>query len=265
MINLSVYIVTKDEEDRLPLVLESVKEIADEIVIVDSGSTDRTEEIARKYSARFIYHEFVSIGHQVRYAEQCCSNRWVLRLDADEELSPELAAEIKEVKKNPTFDGYRLRITDIYPGYKKGIRWAKHHKKINLYDRDKMEMSGLTGQDGVVFKTKSVRIKTLHHLANHYCYLSLRRSVEKYNRATDLQVERALLEEKNYSPWRMVGASTLTFLKYYILGRHFLYGFWGFINCVNLGYSRFLKFAKYYEHTQREKFEYPPKVTEQEP
>src|SRR6056297_321934 len=260
MIKLSVYIVTMNEEKRLPLVLDSIRDLADEIVVVDSGSTDRTEEIAHEYGARFIFNNFESIGHQVRYAEQLCNNKWVLRLDADEELSEGLITEIIDVKKYPEYDGYELRITDMYPGYQKGIRWAKHHKKINLYNRDKMEMSGQTGHDAVIFKEKNIKIKTLYHLTNHYCYLSLRKSLEKYNRATDLQVIRALEENKNYSPWRMVGASTLEFLKYYILGRHFLYGFWGFINCVNMGYLRFLKFAKYYEYIQLQKYTYPPRI-----
>ena len=260
MIKLSVYIVTKNEEQRLPLVLESVKVLADEIVVVDSGSTDRTEEISKQYGARFIFHQFQSIGHQVRYAEQCCKYRWVLRLDADEELSPELIQEILRVKHVPQHDGYKIRIADMYPGYQKGIRWAKHYKNIRLYNRDKMEMCGLLGQDRVEFKEKNIKVKTLHHLVNHYSYLSLKDSIEKYNRETELQVIRALHENKNYSPWRMVGASTLSFLKYYILGRHFLYGFWGFINCVNIGFLRFLKFSKYYEYRQKQKYIYPPVI-----
>lgn len=258
MISLSVYIITKNEENRLPLVLESVKKIADEIVVVDSGSTDSTEAIVKRYGGRFIFHEWESVGHQVAFAERCCSHDWVLRLDADEELSNGLVQEILEVKRIPEFDGYRLRIGDMYPGYSKPRRWAKHYKLTRLYDRKKMAMSGRLGFDDVEPVAGNIRLITLKHFVNHYSYLSIRNTVDKINRETDFQVVRALDERKNYSAWRMVGAFSLEFFKYYILGRHFLYGFWGFINCMTLGYSRLLKFAKYYEYGERQKHVYPP-------
>ena len=71
--------------------------------------------------------------------------------------------------------------------------------------------------------------------------------VEKYDVESRRLAERAVIQKKNYSPWRLVGCSTIEFIKYYIFGRFFLLGWWGFIHCVNLSYFRFLKFAKYYE------------------
>ena len=78
-------------------------------------------------------------------------------------------------------------------------------------------------------------------------YLSIHDMVAKRNLATDRQVDRAIAEGKRYSPWRMVGAMTLNFLKSYILDRYFLYGFWGFIHAVGVAHMRFMKFAKFYE------------------
>ena len=77
--------------------LESVKSLVDEIVIVDSGSTDKTEEIARSYGAKFLFHEWQSSGHQVKIAEDNCSHEWVMRLDADEVIPPSLAEEISGI------------------------------------------------------------------------------------------------------------------------------------------------------------------------
>ncbi len=254
---ISLYIVTKNEEARLPFVLEAAAPLADEIVVVDSGSSDGTEEVARRYGARFIHNDWISIGHQVAFAERCCSFEWVLRLDADEVLSPELCEEIKKIKESgPDYDGYKLRIGEVFPGYSEPNRWVRHYRLVRLYSRRAMRMSGKFGFDDVVFLKKEPRIKLLDGFIRHYSFLSVKRTVEKRNVATDLQVERAFLEKKRYSPWRMVGCMTANFFKCFILDRYFLYGFWGFIHSISVGYMRFLKFSKFYEANQLKKYGY---------
>lgn len=248
MIPLSVYFVTLNEEKRLSLALEKAALVADEIVVVDSGSVDGTESVARKYGAVFIFHPWESIGHQVSFAEKCCSNRWVLRLDADEVLSDELVEEIKRVKEEPRYHGYKVRIGNMFPGRSAPIRWVKHYRWVRLYNRDAMEMSGRLGHDDVVFKIKNPRIKTLHGFVHHFSYFGLNNLFQKRLRASDMQLKRAIEERKSYSPWRMVGALPLNVLKVFILDRFFLYGFWGFIFAVSVGHHRFLKFAKFYEY-----------------
>ncbi|WP_241760454.1 glycosyltransferase family 2 protein [Dethiosulfovibrio peptidovorans] len=248
---ISLYTVTKNEEARLPLMLEAAAPLADEIIVVDSGSTDRTRDVAERYGAKFIHHDWTSIGHQVAFAESCCSNEWVLRLDADEVMSKELLEEIMKIKKNgPDCDGYKLRSGEMFPGYSKPNRWVKHYQLVRLYSRKAMRMSGKFGFDDVVFIKKTPQTRLLYNFINHYSFLSIRRTVEKRNVATDDQVKRALLEHKNYSPWRMVGCMVGNFFRYFILERYFLYGFWGFIHSVNVGYMRFLKFSKFYEYHQ---------------
>lgn len=253
MVKLSLYVITMNEEERLPRTLEAARAIADEIVIVDSGSTDGTEAVAQRYGARFIHNDWTSFGHQVSVAEKLCHNDWVLRLDADEVLSPELAREIAEIKKNPDCDGYRIRISDVYPGKPLPIRWARHYKLIRMYHRKKFSMLGHLDHDDVDPIVAHPKVRTLRGLVHHYSYLTLYQFWAKQNRATDTQIAMLIKAGKRYSPWRMVGTTTLTFLKYYILGRHFLYGWWGFINCANIAMVRFLKFAKWYEYEQLEK------------
>ena len=256
MIKLSVYFVTLNEELRLPEALKKAALVADEIVVVDSGSTDKTEEIAAHHGARFIFHPWQSIGQQVSFAEKCCTHRWVLRLDADEVLSDELVKEILLLKEGPRHEGYKLRIGNVLPGVKAPLRWVKHYRLIRLYNRDAMEMSGRFGHDDVVFTVKNPRIKTLHGFVHHFSYLGLNHLFEKRLFESDMQLKRALEECTVYSPWRMVGTMTLNFLKVFFVDRYFLYGFWGFILAISVGHLRFLKFAKYYEYQQLQRYEY---------
>ncbi len=248
MIALSIYYVTLNEAVRLPMSLKKACLVADEIIVVDSGSVDETGQIAKDFGARFIFHDWTSIGHQVSFAEKCCSNKWVLRLDADEVLSDGLVNEILEIKRNPDFDGYKLRIGDVFPGIQEPKRWAKHYKLIRLYNREMMQMSGRFGHDDVVFLKKGVKVRTLKNFLKHYSYIDISTTLRKVDFESDMQLKRAIYEGNFYSPWRMVGTMILNFIKYFLLGRKFLYGFWGLINTNNIGLLRFLKFAKFYEY-----------------
>ena len=248
MIKLSVYLITFNEEKRLPGTLAAAVKVADELIIVDSGSTDSTESIALKFNAKFFHHDWTSYGEQVKIAQDLCTNRWVLRLDADEVLSDELIEEILRIKSSsPDCDGFRLRIGDVYPGIQKPIRAVKHYRLIRFYRRDRFTMAGVL-DDNVRALVQNPKVKTLHGFVIHHSFFSLAQTIEKQNFATDLRIKMLLKEERSYPAWRMVGCSTLTFLKYYILYRQFLYGWWGFINSVNIAYFRFMKFAKWYEY-----------------
>ena len=254
---LSLYIVAMNEERRLPKTLDSVRGLVDEIVIVDSGSTDKTEEIAKSYGARFIYNKWESIGHQVSFAEQQCTHRWVLRLDADEVISQGLFDEIAEARKNGTKEGYYFKRGEIYPGRTKPNPWVKHDNLIRLYTRDAYQMSGRIGFDDVIKVKESAMAGQFRSFLYHYSYLTIHKMVQKRNVATDRQVERAIVEGKHYSPWRRVGTMSLNFFKFFILDRYFLYGFWGFIHAINIAFMRFMKFSKFYEQEQLKKYNYP--------
>ena len=95
---LSAYVITLNEEIRLEKTLQALSKVADEIIVVDSGSIDKTEEIAKKYNCKFIFHKWVSYSDQKYFAQEQCKNDYVLMIDADEVLSDELIIEITSVR-----------------------------------------------------------------------------------------------------------------------------------------------------------------------
>ena len=109
MTKISAYIVTLNEEKRLGKTLEALKQVADEIFVIDSGSTDKTKEIAESHGATFLFHEWKNISAQKHYGQELCHNDWVFSLDADEVLSPELITEIKKEMENPQADAQDRR------------------------------------------------------------------------------------------------------------------------------------------------------------
>lgn len=129
----------------------------------------------------------------------------MLRLDADEVLSEDLAKEIEAIKQNPDCDGYKLRIGDVYPGIPRPFRWAKHYKLIRLYNRKKMKMLGILDHDAVDPLVPNVRIRTLHGFVCHHSYLNMAHLIAKQNRATDTQIRMLIKGQKRYPPPADVG------------------------------------------------------------
>lgn len=244
---LSVYIVTLNEEKRLEKTLQAVQQVADEILIVDSGSTDKTKEIAEKYNAKFIFHKWKNISSQKKFAQDTCENDFVLSLDADEVLSPRLIEEINQVKSNQKYKAYKIKIKDMYPNDKKPKIFAKSYNLVRLYDRNVATMPDDLTHDRVVFKEET-KIGQLSNIVYHYSYISLTQSWYKYNMYTDELLKTDITKGKKYSKFRLITEMPYQFFRYYILKRQFLNGWFGFINAVSLSFFRFLKIAKWVEY-----------------
>ena len=250
IMKLSVYIVTLNEEERLENTLKAASKVADEILVVDSGSTDCTEEIARKYGARFIFNKWKNISSQKRFAQNVCLNDWVLSLDADEVLSGGLIKEIGEIKKikeNPSQNAYKIKITAMYPGDKKPRFFANHYNLVRLYNRKKATMPDNLTYDRVVLG-EGCGANQLKNEIYHYSYISLTKIWYKYNNYSDELVKTAIATGKSYSKFRLIFEFPSQFLRYYILRGQCLHGWWGFMSAVTSAYFRFLKIAKYIEY-----------------
>jgi glycosyltransferase involved in cell wall biosynthesis len=162
---LSVAIITRNEETNLERTLDSVA-WADEIVVLDCGSSDRTEEIARKFRARFFVEEWKGFAAQKNSALEKCACDWLLSLDADEALSDELAKEIWELLEgDPPFDGYALPRRNLFLG-----RWMRFggfypDLKLRLFRRGAAEFEARPVHETVHFPGKAGRLKgdMVHH------------------------------------------------------------------------------------------------------
>jgi glycosyltransferase involved in cell wall biosynthesis len=144
MNRLSVCIVAQNEEENLPRLLQSAQPIADEIVLVDGGSTDRTQEIARNAGARVFFRPFTNHADQKNYSASLAANDWIFLLDADEELSAELSASIQEWKAQPPrFAVYEMsRLTWYLGGWIRHSRWYPDWQR-RIYRRDQASFSGV--------------------------------------------------------------------------------------------------------------------------
>jgi glycosyltransferase involved in cell wall biosynthesis len=162
---LSVAIITRNEQTNLERTLDSVA-WADEIVVLDCGSSDRTEEIARKFRARFFVEEWKGFAAQKNSALEKCACDWLLSLDADEALSDELAKEIWELLEgDPPFDGYALPRRNLFLG-----RWMRFggfypDLKLRLFRRGAAEFEARPVHETVHFPGKAGRLKgdMVHH------------------------------------------------------------------------------------------------------
>lgn len=242
MAKLSAVIITFNEERNIGRCLESLRHIADEVVVVDSFSTDRTREICIEHGARFEQHAFEGYIEQKNYALSRASHDFVISLDADEALSPLLAESVLKVKQSPGHDGYTMNRLTSYCG-----KWIRHSgwypdTKLRLIDRRKGTWKGVNPHD----KLELVPGSTISHLQGdllHYSYYSVeehKRQVEKFASiaATALfrNGTRSGIAKRIYKP-------AARFFKSYLLKLGFLDGREGWIIALQTARSSYLRYT----------------------
>lgn len=224
MNRLSVCIITLNEEEDLPRALHSTRGVADEVVVVDSGSKDRTKEIAREHGAAFFERAWTSYEEQWNFAAACAANEWIFVLAADEELSPELCAALLEWKKQePKFAVYEMSRRAWYLG-----AWIKHSGwypdyQRRLYRRDLARFSGII-HEVLQFEGKPGR---LSGDLLHYTVRSIAEHREKVERYTALSAQQMF--EAGKRSWRaaMMLATPWSWFQNYFLRGGLLDGYRG--------------------------------------
>ncbi len=245
---LSVFIITKNEADRISEVILAVKEIADEILVIDSGSVDGTVEIAAKLGAKVIFNEWQGYGLQKVFGENQCRNKWILNIDADEEVSKELAAEIKDIfSKNlqENFFGFRVKIVNKFRFETKPKKFAYYYNQFRLYDKDYAGFNPSAVHDSVELKTGDLnKIGQLKNIIYHQSFRSYNHWIEKINSYSQMQAFDSLKKNKCPSEIKILLTPLFAFFKAYIVRRYFIYGFEGIVYSRLFAFSRFAKAIK---------------------
>lgn len=243
---ISVFIITKNEEKHLEEVLQSVTAF-DEVVLVDSGSTDRTLDIAEQYGARIIHQEWLGFSKQKSFAMSQCKNEWVLNLDGDEVLSEALASDIQQHVDSGAASAYRLNFEDLFWGKPMHPRSRKRSivrvylKSAIRFPEDRLVHENVCLQPGHQEKSIKGTVK-------HYGYASTAILMDKQNTYSSLKAQEKFQKNKKPSVLKLVLIFPLVFIKTYFFRNMWLSGKRGLVVSVIDAQYAFLKEAKLFEH-----------------
>lgn len=249
---LSIFLIAKNEADRLPQTLRAVRDLSEDIVVVDSGSTDATRALAEAAGARVIHHDWAGYGPQKRFAEEQCRERWLLNLDADEVVPADLSAEIRGLfaAGEPKADAYEIRIAEVFPGEPAPHRLAYALAPVRLYRRDRGRYAASPVHDRVDLQP-GAKVARLSGTIHHFSVRSIGDQVAKLNAYSDQQVEDLIARGKAIPAWRVFVEFPAAFFKAYVMRRHFVRGIYGFVTAMNYAFFRWLRVAKAYERRTR--------------
>ena len=223
---LSLFVITKNSANTLEKCLNSVQGLADEIVIVDSFSEDNTLDIAQKYEAKIFNHKFVSFQEQKQFALEKCSSKWVLNLDADEELSPLLKTEIEEIINNKVKEKLFFipeQVTFLNRKMKYSGLTGKYHERLAL--REGTKYIGGAVHEKLFNKGPKKYLKGCFY---HTPYTSIEQYFEKFNRYTTLGAQKLFDEGKKFKLFNLF-RQPVDFIKIYFIRCGFLDGMQGFL------------------------------------
>jgi glycosyltransferase involved in cell wall biosynthesis len=224
-VKLSVIIIAKNEADRIGACLRAVEGLADDVVVVDSDSTDETMHIAASMGARIFNNPWVGYGPQKRFSEDCALNDWVLNLDADEVVSPELKSEIKALlASTPPLNAYRMKIRNVYPRQSKPRLWADYNHYVRLYNRKVVRFRESLVHDTV--DTRDEKVGELKAPVIHFSARSFAHIRAKLDSYMTLQAK-ALKKPLWVIGLRLPFEYPSVFIRYFLFRRHFTGGWQG--------------------------------------
>jgi len=225
MQKISVTIITLNEEKNIRACLESVK-WADEILVSDSGSSDRTVEICKEYGARVFNDRWEGFGRQKNLIAERARNNWILNIDADERISPQLHEEIESVLSEGDFDGYNIPRKNFF-----GDKWIRHcgwHPDCNLrlYRKDKGKFNERDVHEAVKVDGEAGYLKAP---LEHYTYRDISDYLRRMNRYSTLAAEEMFKKGRKAGYFDILFRPLFTFLKMFFLQKGFMEGGTGLV------------------------------------
>jgi glycosyltransferase involved in cell wall biosynthesis len=249
MSKLSVYVIAYNDEPNMRACLDSVAAWGDELIVVDSHSTDTTATISREFTDKVYQVEFKGFGALRNQALSYCSHDWVFSLDSDERMTPELQEEIEQLlARGPDAQAYFVPRKNYFLG-----RWIKHagwypdyrqpqlFRKAAFRYRDELVHEGFDCDGGVGY-LKQAALQIPFRDIDHF--------LSKHDRYSDLMARRMLEQGRRFSAHQLVTHPLGTFAKMFLLRRGFLDGMPGLILSGLYAYYTFLKYAKFWELTK---------------
>jgi glycosyltransferase involved in cell wall biosynthesis len=214
---LTVLVPCKDESPNICACIESFYEIADEILIADSGSSDNTIELAQRYNkVRVVQREYRTSGDFKNWAIPMASHEWVLIVDADERITPDLCGEIvDELSRGAAFDGYWIFRDNHFMGHRLKYGDARRDAVIRLFLRDKGRYEGPSDHGEV--KISTGKVGRLKNRMTHYSVWNYDQLLDKYHRYTTLQAQQWLEQGRDTSYFKLLVRPAFRFFREYIL------------------------------------------------
>lgn len=239
---ISAVVITFNEEEKIETALRSLEGIAAEIIVVDSHSLDKTVKLARKHTDKIFERAWTNYADQKNFGNGNAVNPWILSLDADERLSPELREELLALAKTePDCAGFAMPRQVFYLG-----RWIRHSgwypdPKIRLFRKDRARWEGEFVHERLAVDGE---IKTLAGPIDHFTYRDIHDHLARINRFSDLGAQKLYAAKKKCRWYHLAVLPWSRFLKSYVLKLGVLDGFAGLVISVLNGYAIFVRYAK---------------------
>ena len=235
---ISCFIIAQDEADRIANTIESVIDIVDEVIVIDSGSTDGTQDLARQLGCKVFFNKWKGYGPQKRFGEDCAKNEWLLNLDADEYLSDQIKSEILQIfdDNNNHYNFFSMKVTPIYPNWKRPRIFSASHECVRLYNKRFGRFSNSPVHDSV--ETNNSKVFYFKNHIYHNSVRSFKHLIEKEESYIQLQSKTLKDKNKIFLFLRIFVEFPLAFIKYYFIRRHFTGALTGLVTALILAYYR---------------------------
>ncbi len=243
MEKISAVIITYNEERNIERCIKSLQDVVDEIIVIDSYSTDSTEEICKNLNVKFIQTQWLGYSDTKNYGNSLTANNYIFSIDADEALSEELKSEILIIKHSEKLsDAYYVNRLTNYCG-----SWIHHcgwypDTKLRLWNKQKGKWQGDIHEE-VVMNENSTTSKLNGNLL-HYSYYSIYQHLAQVNKFTDLTAQDAFNKGKKASLIKIIFRPVIKFKRDYFLKLGLLDGYHGFIICAISAFATFVKYLK---------------------